>query len=225
MEKEASFKGFGGQETFTRVPDTFFQQLLGQIESLAELKVTLYFIWRMSIMENKSRSLTLAEISADETFMIGLDEKSLVHGLTLAVERGSLLMVKAGDENFYFLNSPRGRAAVEDLKKDDLNHYSRPFNQPPRPRPNIYTLYESSIGPMTPLLADALRDAEQTYTPEQIEYAFAQAVKNKKRHWKYVEAILRNRKEAEDAEKQTGRDTEEDRRQYYEGKYADFIKH
>ena len=225
MEKEAPFKGFGSQETFTRVPDTFFEQLLGQIDSVAELKVTLYFIWRMSIMENKSRSLTVSEIRADEDFIASLNEESLLGGLHQAVERGSLLMLKAGEETYYFLNSPRGRAAVEELQKSDLSHFNRPFNQPPRLHPNIYVLYESSIGPMTPLLADALRDAEQTYTPEQIEFAFGQALKNKKRHWKYVEAILRHRKEAEDAKKQTGRDTEEDRRQYYEGKYSDFIEH
>jgi DNA replication protein len=73
--------------------------------------------------------------------------------------------------------------------------------------------------------ADALKDAEKIYSEDQVEAAFAEAVKRNKRNWKYVEAILRNRKEEEDAKEQTGRDPEKDRRKYVEGKYSDFIEH
>jgi len=37
---------------------------------------------------------------------------------------------------------------------------------PPPERPNIFKLYEENIGPLTPLIADALKDAEKTYPPE-----------------------------------------------------------
>jgi DNA replication protein DnaD len=44
------------------------------------------------------------------------------------------------------------------------------------------------------------------------------------RNWKYIEAILRSWKEKGHDEKDR-RDSQEDRRKYIEGEYADFIEH
>ena len=60
-------------------------------------------------------------------------------------------------------------------------------------RPNIYTLYEENIGPLTALIAEELREAEETYPADWIEEAFREAVRMNKRNWKYVHAILKNR--------------------------------
>jgi DNA replication protein len=219
------FKGFTDQEEFTQVPDSFFRFLLNQIEDVAELKVTLYVLWRIEHMEGRSRCLSRREILVDQDFMDGLDGDELDAGLEGSVKRGSLLRVKYDEDDFYFLNSPRGRAAAEALAKGSKSPVTRNRSNPPPERPNIFKLYENSIGPLTPMIADTLRDAEETYSSDQIEAAFSQAVRLKKRYWKYVEAILRRGKEKEDAKKQTGRDTEEDRRKYIEGKYADYIEH
>lgn len=220
-----SFKGFSDKETFTQLPDSFFHHLLNEIEDAVELKVTLYVLWRISRMESRSRSLCVSEIKADQAFMASLPEGQLKQGLEKAVQRGSLLQVDNDEGGFYFVNSPRGRAAAEALKKGDWRSAARESSHPPVERPNIFKLYENSIGPLTPMVADALRDAEKIYSPDQVEEAFSEAVKRSKRSWKYVEAILRNRKEEEDAKEQTGPDPEKDRRKYIEGKYADFIKH
>jgi DnaD/phage-associated family protein len=219
------FKGFSDQETFTQVPDSFFHHLLNEIEDAAELKVTVYVLWRIAHMESRSRSLCRSEILADQIFMAGMDIAQLDAGLEKAVDRGSLLRVENEEGGFYFLNSPRGRAAAEALEKGDWRSAARSESNPPPERPNIFRLYETNIGPLTPMLADALKDAEKTYSADEIEAAFSKAVKNNKRYWKYVEAILRNRKEVKDAKEQTGRDTEEDRRKYFEGKYSDFVEH
>jgi DnaD/phage-associated family protein len=61
----------------------------------------------------------------------------------------------------------------------------------PAEKPNIFRLYESNIGPLTPLLADELRDAEKEYPSPWVEYAFAEAVTNNKRNWRYISAILK----------------------------------
>jgi DNA replication protein len=219
------FKGFNEQETFTRVPDSFFRQLLNEIEDAFELKVSLYVLWRIEHMESRSRSLCRSEMDADPDFMSGITSEQLAAGLEQAVTRGTLLRVENEEGGFYFLNSPRGRAAAEALAKGDWRAAARPASSPPPERPNIFKLYENSIWPLTPMIADTLRDAEKTYSAEQIEAAFNQAVKRSKRYWKYVEAILRRMKEEADAQKQTGRDTEEDRRKYFEGKYSDFVEH
>ncbi len=57
--------------------------------------------------------------------------------------------------------------------------------------PGIFALYESNIGPLTPMIADALQDAEKTYPPDWIKDAIALAVENNKRNWRYCETILK----------------------------------
>lgn len=219
------FQGFSDQESFTQLPDSFFQQLLNEIEDAVELKVTLYVLWRMAHMESRSRSLCVSEMKADAAFMSGLADGQLEAGLEKAVLRGSLVRVENEEGGFYFLNSPRGRAAAEALKNGDWRAAARASSRPPVERPNIFVLYEKSIGPLTPTIADALKDMEKSYSPEQIESAFSEAVNRNKRSWKYIDAILRNRKEEQDAKEQTGGDSEEARRKYIEGEYSDFIQH
>ncbi len=53
----------------------------------------------------------------------------------------------------------------------------------PLERPNVFKLYEENIGPLTPMIADALKDAENTFSPEWIAEAIELAVKNNKRSW------------------------------------------
>ncbi|HEX2912697.1 MAG TPA: DnaD domain protein [Chloroflexia bacterium] len=59
-------------------------------------------------------------------------------------------------------------------------------------RPDIYTLYEQNIGPLTPILSERLREAEKTYPPALIEEAFAEAVNYNRRSWAYISRILEN---------------------------------
>ena len=48
----AKFKGFTDSETFTQLPNSFFQ-LLKEIDDAAELKVTLHLLWRVEHMDVK----------------------------------------------------------------------------------------------------------------------------------------------------------------------------
>jgi DnaD/phage-associated family protein len=140
------------------------------------------------------------------------------------VQRGSLLQAQKDGAALYFLNSPRGRAAAEAFAKGTWSP-SAAASIAPVERPNIFKLYEENIGPLTPLLSDALKDAEQTYPPEWVAEALEIAVKSNKRNWKYVEAILKRWKVEGHAKKQGRRDAQEDGRRYVEGEYADFVEH
>jgi len=212
------FPGFSSSETFTSVPDSLFR-LLGEIEDLDELKVTLYVLWRIEHMQGAFRQICQSEIAEDDGFMQGLTAEGLASGLEKAVERGTLLRV----ESFYFLNSPRGRASAESMKKGDWRG-SAVASAPPREVPNVFKLYEENIGPLTPLIADALKEAEATYSPEWIAEALGEAVKLNKRNWKYIEAILRRWKEAGRAEKPNRRDPETSRGGDVARKVEDFLK-
>jgi DnaD/phage-associated family protein len=216
--KMRKFTGFTDYETLTQIPDSFFRQLLKEIAEADELKVTLYALWRFEHMEGRVRFLRT------EDFTEVLPNPSLA--LEKAVQRGSLLKVEKNAAVLIFLNSPRGRAAADAFAKGqrDVPEGAAPSNPPPE-RPNIFKLYEENIGPLTPLIADALKDAEQTYPPEWVAEALEIAVKSNKRNWKYVEAILRRWKEEGHAKKQDRRDAQEDGRRYVEGEYADYIEH
>ncbi len=212
------FTGFTEQETFTQIPDSFFRQLLSEIADLDELKVTLYALWRFEHMENQIRYL----IADDFNECVSDPSDALAN----AVERGSLLVVeKKPGSAYYFLNSPRGRAAVEAFGKGELHiPEGRSPSNPPLERPNIFKLYEENIGPLTPLIADAMKDAEQTYPPEWVAEALEIAVKSNKRNWKYVEAILRRFKEEGHAKEQDRRNAKELRGRDVTRKVEDFLK-
>jgi DNA replication protein len=93
----------------------------------------------------------------------------------------------------------------------------------PPERPNVFRLYEENIGPLTPLIADALKDAEETYQPEWIAEAIDLAVKNNKRNWKYCEAILKRWKEEGRAQRQNRRDDQASRQRDVEDKIKKFV--
>ena len=211
-----TFKRFSGRESFTQLPNEFFQDLLDQIDDLNELKVTLYALWRVANMEGAAHPLW------EQDFAEGLDAADIASGLEKCVQRGSLLKVTIDAEDIYLLNTPRGRAAAESAR-EGLWLPSKENSVPPLARPNIYQLYEENIGPLTPLLADTLKDAEDEYPPEQIGEAIALAVKANARKWSYVEAILKRWKEEGYGKKQDRRDDQEDRNRYVQGDYADFI--
>ena len=212
-----TFEGFSGKENFTELPNEFFQELLNEIDDLDEFKITLYALWRVANMEGAAHPLWMQD------FAEGLDAVDIASGLEKCVQRGSLLKVTfETEDNVYFLNTPRGQASAESARESGWVP-SKKQSAPPLARPNIYRLYEENIGPLTPLLADALKDAEDDYSAERIEEAIGLAVKANARKWSYVEAILKRWKEEGYGKKQDRRDHQENRNRYVEGDYAEFI--
>jgi DNA replication protein len=210
-----------------RIPDQFFRQVLPGTIKLDELKLTLYLFWRFERMEGAFHYLRFNELLRDAQLANVLgrstDKSQAAIGAALrkAVKRGTLLQadVDNGQDRIICLNSPRGRAVVEAINRGDW-HPSTGVNPPSEiytERPNIFQLYEANIGPLTPMIADALRDAEQTYQANWVEDAFRIAVERNKRNWHYIEAILHRWQEGgrDDRKDQSDRrDTEEARRRY-----------
>jgi DNA replication protein len=215
------FEGFTDSESFTRLPDAFFHQLLGEIDDLAELKVTLFTLWQVEHMEGPIRALPQADFEPER---LGLSAVEVASGLERAVKRGVLLEARHETDRLYFLNSPRGRAAAEAIAQGDRRGAEKIMAGVAVERPNIFRLYEENIGPLTPMIADALKDAEGTYSQEWVADALAQAVLHNKRSWSYVEAILKRWKEGGRAEKQGRRDSQEDRRRDVEEKIRKFVE-
>ncbi|NMB67453.1 MAG: DnaD domain protein [Chloroflexi bacterium] len=231
------FGGFpDGKTHLTRIPAAFFGELLPQIDHLGELKLTLYIFWLLERQEGSPRYASLAEIASDERFTASLGaspaeaQAALKDALERAVLRGTLLRAElqpgSPEGALIFLNSPRGRAAVRALQAGD---WSPPSGARALPgladeRPNIFRLYEENIGPLTALIAEELRAAEQDFPITWIEDAIRIAVKRNARNWRYVEAILRSWQE-KGRDEEDRRKSEKDSRRYIEGEFGDFIKH
>jgi len=234
-------KGFSGFPTgrlkTIALPVLFFSELLPIIDNLAELRVTLYAFWALYQKEGDIRYLRRPDFWSDDLFMESLGkprraaEAVLQDALERAVARGTLLHISvegaAGVEELFFMNTERGRAAVEGITKGEW----RPTGDPAEPisviveRPNIFVLYEQNIGPLTPLIVEQLRDAEQEYPAAWLRESIEIAVNNNARKWAYIARVLERWRAGGKYNETSGRDSARDRRRYIEGKYGDIIQH
>ena len=220
IKKMSNFKGFTDSESFTQLPDTFFQELLTEINDAAELKVTLFFLWRVQHMEGPFRALCQTDFMEKD---LGLPADEVAAGLEKAVQRGSIIKSEHDADVFYFLNSPRGRAAAEAFAKGNWRESAKIMSAPVVERPNMFKLYEENIGPLTPMIADMLKDAEETYSDEWIAEALEIAIKNNVRNWKYVEAILKRWKEKGKYEGKDRQDAEKGSERYTKSEFEEYL--
>jgi DnaD/phage-associated family protein len=143
----------------------------------------------------------------------------------MAVDRGVFLHYQAGadtpEQEGYLLNTASNRNALERLGAEGA---PRPEEDPLltgaatpdlSEKPNIFALYEENIGMLTPILAEELQEAEESYPWVWVRDAFAVAVTENKRSWRYIAGILRRwAAEGKDHGK-PGRHPQKDNRQKY----------
>lgn len=235
------FDGFTGNTLYTPVPNPVFGPILEEIQDLAELKVTLRGLWLFHRKKGALRAVSLDEFLSDRSLIKGLkaeDEdtsEKIRQGLRLAVKRGTFLTVQLpGTGTVFLLNTESDRRAVAKLvagetpKEPSEVSANRPDDVPALEKPNIFALYEDSIGSLSPLLAEELKEAEGRYPEPWLREAFSIAVAENKRSWRYVSGILRRwtaeGKETRGGDRRgengkPGRHTEKDNRQKYLDEY------
>lgn len=131
--------------------------------------------------------------------------------LRALIDQGFLLAWE--DAGFLHLlpGTPAGRFLLQELALEEKKLANGSLSSNPNlkdKRPNIYQLYESHIGMITPMMAEQLKQDEKDFPPEWIEDALREAVHRNVRNWNYVRAILK-------AWKDRGRDKK------YEGHQSD----
>ena len=230
-----TFKGFPpGKVPMVRVPSQFFTEVLGTVDDLDELKLTLYAFWALQQQEGEFRYLLKREVLQDSLLLSGIDPDAERAGqrvsaaLERAVQRGTLLHASVedvrGPEDLYFMNTTHGRNAVRAIAAGQFEPGDR--DTPVlliAERPNIYALYEENIGALTPLISEELRAAEQDYPPSWIEEAIRLAVERNARNWRYIRRVL-ERWQAEGKDRGlTKRPTQADRYRYIQGEYSDTV--
>jgi DNA replication protein len=222
------FSGFApGKAKLLRIAEPFFTELVPLIDSLSELKVTLHVFYLLGRQSGDPRFVRASDLERDPILQRSLEgsgEPGLQTALERAVDRGTLLRAvreESGEsDTVYFANTPGGRAAVDAIRQGKWPSQGEPAEQA-----TIFSLYEQNIGPLTPLIADQLQEAEQTYPQAWLEDAFREAVAANKRSWRYIRAILRRWQDEGRDDKSLLNDSKADRRRYVTGKYSEFIKH
>ncbi len=191
-----TFSGFpSGRLSVTPLPDLFFSDLLSQIDDLAELKLILHVYWRLAHRKSPL-CLSRSELCADPVLRRSFGPPALDEALRRACARQSLIELRtagpSGGEGWYFANNETGRREAARARQGRIRLGGALASQPAAAseRPSIFALYEQHIGMLTPLLAEQLEDAAQTYAPQWIEEAFAVAAQNNKHSWRYVQTIL-----------------------------------
>lgn len=210
------FSGFpAGTLAVTPLPNLFFSEVLPALDDLAELKVTLHLFWLVA--HRKTAYVRASELRADRTLTQSLRaiDAALEPALARAVERGTLLHWRGAEDEWYFLNTERGRRAYEKIESETAPPAPAPEPSAPSERPNIFALYEQNIGLITPLLADELKEAEREYPSAWIVEAITLAVEHNKRSWRYARGILERWKRDGRGEK---------KKSWYGEKYGKFVK-
>lgn len=207
-----AFSGFPPGKTSTvAIHAQFFSDVLPLIDDLGELKVILFCYWALLQKEGHYRYLTRADFCGDAGLMAGsgLDEAKLDQALARAVEHGILLKanisMNGAETALYFVNTARGRTAVQQIEAGRWQADSNQQVEILPERPNIYTLYEQNIGPLTPGIAERLKDAEQEYPYDWIVDAINQGIDNNVRRWTYISAILESWKKEGRSDEASGR--------------------
>lgn len=211
------------------VPAAFFSEVLPLIDDLGELQLTLYAIWALQQKEGDTRYLRQADFAGKTATMHGLSGDTLNAALERAIQRQTLLpaqiIVAGQSETVYFANTPAGRHAVKQIDAGawTVNRETHTLEILPE-RPSVYKLYEDNIGPLTPLIADDLKDTEAEFGVEWLTEAIRISVQMEKRSLRYVRAILeRWKKEGKTGEEHQRPDEQDDKRTL-SGKYADFFE-
>ena len=189
------FEGFDVSENaLTSIPNDFFRTVMPVIQDANLLKLCLYLLWKANMVGDYHISFSAEGILLDKIFSDGLagdsnDRPALIDALLQQAVEKNILLVWQSDQHAqgrYFINCQDGQVA---LKQASLGARSSHITLD-QIKPNIYKVYEENIGPLTPLIADMLRDAEAAYPAEWIKEAMEIAVENNVRRWRYVESIL-----------------------------------
>ena len=218
---------------FVPVPAPLLGGLLAEIDDLNELKVTLRAIWHIHQKKGVPRPLRRDELCADPSVAGALGahgeelEQAVDTALDAAVRRGTLLRVDEGEDSpLYLLNTdPERRGVLRTMRGAALHSGGRAETWPaPADRPTVFALYEENIGPLTPVVADRLNEAQSTYPEGWIAEAIEVAAENGVRSWRYVAAILENRAVEGGGDGKPRRDSEEDRLAPYRRAWDKYVR-
>lgn len=204
-------KRFGGflvaTEPAVPIPSSFFTDVLPQLTEIAEVQVSLSIFRLAQESGGLDNPVSEAAIQRDRPLRDALrvvgsprePDRRIATGLDLAVGRGTLCRFVAEEgtrrDTWYYVNTPANQALIAAMSRGAIPAPVAVWRGDHAPavtpeRPNVFRLYEQNIGVLTPLIADHLIDALESYPREWIEEAISEAVSYNRRSWRYIQRIL-----------------------------------
>ncbi len=238
LKKSQRFSGLTNENpTAILVPEQLFHFLLSDSCEEDVIKISLFFLMKAMHIEGPFIYLEPEDFFHDPILVNSfsqpgesprqLIETSLKKMVELNIFLEGILTSENEIRRYYFLNSPKGRAAIKAIQSGKWNQKADKHGKGDisEGEVNIFKVYEENIGLITPLIADALKDAEISYPETWIYDAVRIAAEKNKRNWSYILAILK-RWQAEGKDGRNDRkDGEKDRKRYTDGEYSEFIDH
>jgi hypothetical protein len=204
MKKKLMSAGFQSPN-YTQVPNDFFT-LINDMDD-AELRVSLVMIRETFGFHREEFKMGLNKL-ADAS---GLSRNGAKAGAEAAAERGTfrrtnpdaqgsaeweLIVDQSADAGWsasdhvgsQSVTPPWSASDQQSTVKESIKEIKKASTT--AHTTNNYRTYEQNIGPLTPLIADAIKDAEETYTAAWVSRAIAEAAASNARSIKYIFGIL-----------------------------------
>jgi DNA replication protein len=208
-DRDIPFAGFVELERdAVSIPLRFFTEVLPDITSIGELRVTLAFFHLLQEHGGYDAPIPERALLDDRTLRqafrvdgipTGEVREAVLISLDRAVARGTLLRVvsRTGRQTaaWYFLHTTVARELVAAVQRGAIAPPAAMWVNDRQPEvtsdpPTSFYLYEQNIGPLTPMVADRIARAMDDYPSAWIEDAIAEAVTYNRRSWRYIERIL-----------------------------------
>ena len=238
---EKNFNGFPRNSESIPVPSPFFTFVMPDIQEINELKIALQVFWLLAHKKGIPRFTTVEELTRCRYFTRGLKNseasipgpENIKLALDSLVKKNVLLTAKLKNadktKDLFFLNMEPDRTYLNKILTGELNipdlSLQRVENEDSELVDNIYSVYEKNIGIITPMIAEEIKKAEETYPADWITDAIKEAVNNNKRNWRYITAILERWTTEGRSNGEAGRHTkkERDRDRFIKGKYGHLV--
>ncbi len=208
------------------VPVQLFTEILPKLHNETQLRATLYAWYAIASRGGGQRYVYLSQLLNDPVLLNWFTHLGGKNGIRLGLEqscRDRIFLELRIDEHNKILapNDESGIRLIADLKSDTTTRSNREDNLNTEAGyeksviSDVIKKYEDEIGLLTPVIAEMIAIAEQTYPTAWILEALDIAAQANARSWKYVSAILSrwkdegknndNQKAAEFSSQQSGR--------------------
>ena len=183
------------------IPTTLLDSMLAAIGDLGDLRCILRALRTLDKQSEPLRYVTIDMLENDPVLQdLQLPKPSICSAMETATRVGLFekrAMVEGEQEHIVFvLSTPLEVPAQHSIAEPTplgTASVSRAESS------NIFSLYESTVGMVTPFIADELKESEAAYPAHWIREAFNLAASLNKRNWRYIAAIL-NRWYAEEGQ-------------------------
>lgn len=151
-------------------------------------------IWRYCQMKDEVCKAAIDRLAAE----LNLSDVTVAKHIKL-LEAGGYIKdttPEARNKPHIYVDTEKLRLKINLFMEDDGtknfgSDYQKTWHEESTTNSDLFKVYESNIGAITPMIADSITDAEKIYPKEWIVESIKLAVENNKRNWRYCETILK----------------------------------